>query len=163
MNRGVPTPPKLVNDSTIEAIDVPQMRATSTITVMPTSTDNTAMSKGSRRLRRPRRTGLVRGAVASTVGTGGATTRPTSGNGSGEDALLLILDAHAKGVNVRGAVLVDETLERLDDHRLGGVRPGAAVQVLRNVLGLGGQVDSGLLQAPAPRVSLRGLVAACGR
>src|SRR2546430_2586981 len=146
MNRGVPIPPKLVNDSTIEAIDVPQMRATSTITVMPTSTDNTAMSKGSRRLRRPRRTGLVRGAVASTVGTGGATTRPTSGNGSGEDALLLILDAHAKGVNVRGAVLVDEALERLDDHRLGEVRPGVAVQVLRNVLGLGGQVDSGLLQ-----------------
>src|SRR3989440_10293221 len=118
----------------------------SRITVSPTSTESTAMSPGVKRRRRPRRTGAVRGAVVSTVGTEGATTRATSRNGGGEDALLLIFDAGAERVNVGRAVLVDEALERLDHHGLREVRPGVPVEVLRDVLGVGGEFHRGLLQ-----------------
>src|SRR5438067_2925714 len=121
------------------------------MTVRPTTTDSTMMSRVSnRRRRRPRRTGGVRGAVVSAVGTGVATTTPTLGNGLGEDALCLILHAAAQSVNVALAVFVDEALERLDDHRLREVRPGVPVQVLRDVLGLGGERRRVLLQLLVP-------------
>src|SRR5947208_1314663 len=121
-------------------------------TVMPTTTDRTRMSRVSRRRRRrrPRRTPAVRGAVVSAVGTGVATTTPTLGNGLGEDALCLILHAAAQSVNVALAVLVDEALERLDDHGLREVRPSVPVQVLRDVLGLGGERRRVLLQLLVP-------------
>src|SRR5436190_8782417 len=130
--------------------EVPQIRARSRTTVRPTTMDRTTTSRAVKRRRRPRRTGVVRRAVASTVGTGGATTRPTLRNRVSEDALLLSFNVRAERVNVRRAVLVDKALNGRDHNGLGEVRPGVPVEVLRDVLRLLGRRDRLLLHAGVP-------------
>ena len=159
-------PFQLVNDSTTEARAGSHTSATTKDVGIANMADETVrpVAHGpARGLRSSRRSRSRPARVCPVVGASGRDrrcSRPAAGSAA-EDRHLLLLDALQERVDVVGRL--EELLQRRDDHGGREVRPGVAVEELRDVLRLAHQLGRLLLQLGVRRGVASALAAMYGR